>query len=409
MSPVGIEALNVYGGQVRIGVRDLATGRGLDPARFDGESADYRSVTLPFEDPVTNAVNAAAPLVEGLSPEQRSRIEFVITATESGLDLSKSLASSVHAALGLDKRCRLLETKQACFAATAALQLAAGFIASGFSPGAKALLIATDIPLADADAQYAEPVAGHGAVAMLIGDDPGVLALDPGASGNHSFDVLDTARPSPREEIADPDVSLLAYLDCLKGSFADYCDRVEGADLGTSFDRLAFHTPFSGMARAAHRALLRSGGRRDGRDVAADYEARVSPSLYFPGQVGNLFSGSVYLALASSIARRPPERYERVGLFSYGSGCSSEFFSGQIGPESARRLAPYRIEERLEARTTLTFAQYTELQAITKDCLVPLPRREVDIDRFTGFLNADRPRLFALTGAQDYRRSYAWI
>lgn len=70
---------------------------------------------------------------------------MVITATESGLDFGKSLSTYIHAHLGLSRRCRLFEVKQACYGGTAALQMAANFVAAQVSPGAKALVIATAI------------------------------------------------------------------------------------------------------------------------------------------------------------------------------------------------------------------------------------------------------------------------
>jgi polyketide biosynthesis 3-hydroxy-3-methylglutaryl-CoA synthase-like enzyme PksG len=57
---IGIEALNVYCGPTRIGVPELFEGRGLDRRRLGNLPMDARSVNLPIEDPVTNAVNAAA-------------------------------------------------------------------------------------------------------------------------------------------------------------------------------------------------------------------------------------------------------------------------------------------------------------------------------------------------------------
>jgi polyketide biosynthesis 3-hydroxy-3-methylglutaryl-CoA synthase-like enzyme PksG len=40
---------------------------------------DQRAVQLPFEDPVTLAVNAARPLVDALEPAERDRIELART------------------------------------------------------------------------------------------------------------------------------------------------------------------------------------------------------------------------------------------------------------------------------------------------------------------------------------------
>ncbi|TQS26505.1 hydroxymethylglutaryl-CoA synthase family protein [Microbispora sp. KK1-11] len=407
----GIESLNVYGGVACVQVAELFAGRGLDTGRFGNLMMARRAVALPFEDPVTNAVNAAAPLLERLGEEERDSVEFLITATESGVDYSKSVASYVHEHLGLGRHCRLLEVKQACYSATAALRLAASYVASGVSPGARALVIATDVALADERAEYAEPATGSGAVAMLVGDDPRVLALDPGAFGLYSFETLDTARPSPAYDIADVDRSLLAYLECLRESFADYRARVEDVDLMTTFDLLALHTPFAGMVKAGHRKLLREFTAATPAEIEADFERRVGPSLAYPGEVGNLFSGSLYLALAGALDTVRPAAPLRVGLFSYGSGCSSEFFSGVADQRSAEEVAAMDIAGRLSARAELTFSEYLEVLPENMRCLVPERDRKVDVSAYEHLLDrcADRRPMLALRAVEDHHRRYEWI
>ncbi|MEU7690316.1 hydroxymethylglutaryl-CoA synthase family protein [Microbispora hainanensis] len=407
----GIESLNVYGGVACVPVAELFAGRGLDTGRFGNLMMARRAVALPFEDPVTNAVNAAAPLLERLGEEERDSVEFLITATESGVDYSKSVASYVHEHLGLGRHCRLLEVKQACYSATAALRLAASYVASDVSPGARALVIATDVALADERAEYAEPATGSGAVAMLVGDDPRVLALDPGAFGLYSFETLDTARPSPAYDIADVDRSLLAYLECLRESFADYRARVEDVDLMTTFDLLALHTPFAGMVKAGHRKLLREFTAATPAEIEADFERRVGPSLTYPGEVGNLFSGSLYLALAAALDTARPAAPLRVGLFSYGSGCSSEFFSGVADQRSAEEVAAMDIAGRLSARAELTFAEYLEVLPENMRCLVPERDRKVDVAAYEHLLDrcADRRPMLALRAVEDHHRRYEWI
>ncbi len=408
---VGIEALNVYGGLAQIPVPALFAGRGLDPGRLENLMMDNRSVGLPFEDPVTHAVNAALPLVERLSAQERDRIEVLVTSTESGLDHSKSVASYVHRYLGLSRHCRVVEAKQACYAATAAVQLAAGYLAAQGS-GAKALVVATDVALVDENASFTEPAMGTGAAAVLLGDDPRVLRLDQGAFGLYSYEVLDSARPGPTFDIADADRSLFAYLDCLTGSVGHYLERVEGADFVATFDYLAMHTPFAGMVRAAHRKTFRELTKLGAAAVAEDFERRVAPALVYPRQVGNLCSGSVYLALASLIDRVAPTGEARVGLFSYGSGCAAEFFSGVIGPSSAVELAAMGIGEHLAARVELGFEEYAELLAAGRECLVPHRDREIDVDSHLGVARryGGRPRpLLIWSGTKDYHRGYEWI
>lgn len=411
MTAVGIEALNVYGGSASIGAKELFTGRGLDLNRYANVAVDRRAVGLPIEDPVTNAVNAAKPMIDGLAKDGRDRIEMLIVCTESGLDYSKSVASYVHRYLGLGPQCRLVEAKQACYSATAALQLAVAYVASGISPGGRVLVVATDVSLVDERAGYAEPATGGGAVAILVGENPAVFTVDVGAFGNHSFETMDSARPTPETDQVDVDQSLLAYLDCLVRSFQDYQRRVEEADFAGTFDYLAMHTPFPGMVRAGHRAAMRQLTGAGMTEINDDFERRVTPSLRYPSVVGNMFAGSLYLALASLIDIAAVPATVRIGMYSYGSGCCSEFFSGLVDQGSAVALAAMRIGDRLERRAELTFDEYVALLPQTTRCLVPQRNRDVDPDGCRWVLDrvVDRDRMLALTSVRDFHRSYEWI
>jgi polyketide biosynthesis 3-hydroxy-3-methylglutaryl-CoA synthase-like enzyme PksG len=408
---VGIEALNVYCGLAQIPVEVLFAGRGLNQDRIGNLMMQQRSVGLPFEDPITNAVNAAKPIIDALTPEQRDRIEILITSTESGIDYSKSVASYVHEYLGISRRCRFIEAKQACYAATGAVQMGAAYVASGISPGAKVLVIATDVALCDGRNEYIEPVMGTGAAAMLISDYPRILTVDLGAFGNYGFETLDSARPSPTLEVADVDGSLFAYLDCLKHSFLAYRDHVEGTNYATTFDFLAMHTPFAGLVKASHRKMMREFAPASPTEIEQDFTQRVLPSVMYARQVGNLCSGSVYLALASVIDAVKPDTGYRVGLYSYGSGCCSEFFSGVIDQESTAALAEMQIGRHLADRCELSFDEYEGLLKDTLLCLVPRKDHDIDIGQWSTVLDrrSDRRSLLALKRIQNYHREYEWV
>src|SRR5690606_30479191 len=130
-------------------------------------------------------------------------------------------------------------------------------------------------------------------------DAPAILALDPGANGCHSFEVMDTCRPEVNIETGDPDLSLMSYLDCLENSFAAYAERVEEADFAETFDYLAFHTPFAGMVKGAHRMMMRKLKKAKAEESERDFERRLAPSLGYSRQVGNTYSAALYLALCS--------------------------------------------------------------------------------------------------------------
>ena len=72
---VGIEAINFYGGTAFLDVRTLFAARGLDLRRFANLMIHRKSVALPCEDPVSFGVNAAKPLLDQLSEQDKNRIE----------------------------------------------------------------------------------------------------------------------------------------------------------------------------------------------------------------------------------------------------------------------------------------------------------------------------------------------
>ncbi|WP_321342059.1 hydroxymethylglutaryl-CoA synthase [Breoghania sp.] len=414
---VGIEAMNVFGGMAYLDVRELCDHRGLDMPRFENLLMQEKTVALPYEDPVTFAVNAAKPVVDALSAEERARIEMVITCTESGIDFGKSLSTFLHRYLELPSNCRLFEIKQACYSGTAGLQMAVNFVLSQTSPGAKALVVTTDISrfaLADAAAvqewAYSEPSSGAGAAAMLISDTPHVLALDAGAYGNHAFEVMDTCRPGPDTEAGDADLSLMAYLDCCAGAYEDYARRVEGADFRETFSWLCFHTPFGGMVKGAHRHLMRKLYKAKPAEIAEDFETRLGPSLAYGKRVGNTAGGSVFVALAGTIDTVELSEPRRIGLFSYGSGCCSEFYSGVISPDGKAKLQAMGISKALDERYRLSIAEYEKL--LTGEAVVRFGTKNAELDRQIipgAWPSEGKGDRLVLDSVVDYHRNYSWI
>ncbi|MEM7393868.1 MAG: 3-hydroxy-3-methylglutaryl-ACP synthase, partial [Verrucomicrobiota bacterium] len=109
MIPVCIEAMNVFGGSVCLDVMKLAQHRQLDNARFENLLMKEKTVAMPYEDPVSFGVNAAQPIIDALSPEEKDRIEMVVTCTESAFDFGKSMSTYIHDLLKLNRNCRLFE------------------------------------------------------------------------------------------------------------------------------------------------------------------------------------------------------------------------------------------------------------------------------------------------------------
>ncbi len=415
MTAVGIEAINTFAGSAFVDVGKLALHRNLDPTRFANLLMKEKTVALPYEDPITFGMNAARPLVEAMTAEERDRIEMVITCTESSFDFGKSMSTYFHKLLGLNRNCRLFELKNACYSGVAGLQMAVNFVLSETSPGAKVLVIATDITrpvvveggegLSD-DWSFFEPSAGAGAVAMIVSDTPHVFQIDAGASGYYGYEVMDTCRPVADSEAGDADLSLLSYLDCFEGAFVEYKKRVEGADFASTFSYLAMHAPFGGMVKGAHRDLMRKQVKASPKDIEADFDRRVMPGLKHCQRVGNIMGATTMLSLVSTIDNGEFETPLRIGCFSYGSGCCSEFFSGVVTKEGQRRVRALRLNEQFDKRYELSMDEYDRL--IAGSSAVRFGTRNVVLD--TGFLpqarTAQGPQTLFLTAIKEYQRQY---
>lgn len=407
---VGIEQINAYFAKAYVEVKDIFDARGLDTRRFDNLMMEQKSCGFPCEDAVTNAVNAAKPIIDLLSDDERNSIATLITATESGIDFGKSISTYASRYLNLSRQCRLFEVKNACYGGTAALQMAAGLIESGALPNGKVLVIATDVGRAAARMTYAEPSQGTGAVAILVSDEPKILELDYGANGLCSYEVMDTCRPTSEIETGNPDLSLLSYLDCLSGAYQHYSEIIGDVDVVDTFRYLLFHTPFAGMVKGAHRKLLKEFSTLGSEDIEVDYQKRVVPGMAYNIRVGNLYSASVYLALCSLIDTAEINDSERVGLFSYGSGCSSEFYSG-IVPATAKECSLILgMSDKIEDRVRLSMEEYDRINDINTQWFFGIENKVVNFAEFQNYYDEwfMGRNLLVFKQISDYHREYDW-
>ncbi|MGS0763570.1 hydroxymethylglutaryl-CoA synthase family protein [Syntrophomonas curvata] len=418
MIPVGIEAMNVFGGTAYLDVMELAQYRQLDTTRFNNLLMKEKAVALPYEDPVTYGVNAAKSLVDSLSGKEKDRIEMLITCTESGIDFGKSLSTYIHHYLGLNRNCRLFELKNACYSGTAGFQMAVNFILSQTSPGAKALVIGTDISRfmvtegGDAlteDWSYAEPSSGAGAVAMLISERPYVFQVDVGANGYYGYEVMDTCRPVPDSDAGDADLSLLSYLDCCENAFLEYKKRVSGINYQDTFQYLVFHTPFGGMVKGAHRTMMRKMTQANPAQIEEDFNERVMPGIIYCQRVGNIMGGTVFLNLASTIDQGQYDSPKRIGCFSYGSGCCSEFYSGVVTSHGQERQQRFQIERELGERYKLSMDEYHSLLLGSSAVKFGTRNVRLDLDLIPGALKSCRGKeRLLLEEIREFHREYRW-
>jgi hydroxymethylglutaryl-CoA synthase len=344
----GIDQISFYAAQYFLDLKTLAAARGIDPEKFyTGIGQEKMGIPPPDEDVVTMAASAAFRLKERGALEG---VEALLFATESGIDQSKAAGMFVHGLLGLPERCRVVELKQACYSATAALRMAMGLVA--MKPKSKALVIASDV------ARYAlgspgESTQGCGAVAFTVSADPRLLAIDPEA-GFYADDVMDFWRPNYLSEaLVDGKYSTLVYIKALLESWRQYVAE-SGRDL-SDFSRFCYHIPFTRMAEKAHQKLAKG---------VSDDELKktIGESLLYSRQAGNCYTASLYVGLCSLLDNATEDLSgKRIGFYSYGSGCVGEFFSGVVQDKCRAALFADEHQQMLAGRTELAFQQYEDI------------------------------------------------
>jgi hydroxymethylglutaryl-CoA synthase len=373
---VGLEALAFSIPQHFISLADLAVARGIDPAKYIvGLGQREMAVATPCEDAVTLAATAGWRLIRDFDVAPDS-IALLIVGTESGIDHSKPTASYVHQLLGLPHSCRSFEVKHACYGAMAGLFTASMWVSSNRADGKKALIIATDIARYGAGTP-GEPTQGAGAVAMLISDQPNLLEFNGAGEGYYSKQVMDFWRPIySKEAFVDGHYSITCYLDSLQESYAAY-RRTAGGEGDLHFaDRFAaclYHVPFVKMAQKAHQRLLETdagvpfpSNSPQLQVVKEDVARRVAPWLEINARVGNLYTGSLFLALVNFLEDQGNRAAGRpISLFSYGSGCQAEFMSASVAPQAGEKMKRRQFRTILDARLRIDVPQYEEMLEAT--------------------------------------------
>lgn len=403
---VGIERLQAWPSTLSLDLRRLAQARGVDPGQtLDHLLVQERSVMPPWEDAVTMATNAAAPLLEGVD---RESVELLIVGTETPVDLEKPVSSWLQRLLRLPSRCRNFEVKHACYSVTAAMRMAMAWLASPQGQGKRALVVGTDASYAGLGAPW-EYVLGAGAVAMLLSGTPDVLEIDPHA-GVYASEVTDVIRPSRNIETGSSEASLLAYLEAVDETFDAYEAIAGPLNVREDLDHLVYHAPFAGITFRAHRRLLERGAELSKAEAWADFERRSLPGLCFHRRTGGVYGGSTALSLLGALSARPElSAGRRLGVFSFGSGSCAEFYTARVGAHAAQAVQRAGMEALLDARMPIDVETYealeTERHGAPSDRGYQPSRGLLEAHYAEAWQGAGR---CALVGVRDWERSYAW-
>ena len=428
----GIDNIGIYIPQLYLDASDFAKARGLDPEKLErGLGIKQMAIVDTNQDPACLAANACLNVMQKtkLSPDEIGRL---YVATESSLDESKAMNSDVIGMLeqvygeGTFGHCGGIECKFACVSGSYALYDNTNWIRAGEAEGKYALVVVSDIAKYDLRSS-GEVTQGAGAVAMLLNDNPRLLAFDPKVTSTSIKNEYDFYRPFGKETpIVHGQYSNLLYLIQVKNALMDYKRKVintgliklkEGETIIDHVDYLNMHLPYSNMGKKALAYLVRHEWRdlprwkkiiekigmnepipKDPRgtieSVLADaefmakdhqftklftsieeydelYESKLASSLIASKMIGNLYTASLYLGFRSSLEFEYQKGVnlngKRVGFCSYGSGSSAMIFSGVIQPEYEQIVKEMNLEAEIGPRIKLSLEEYEELHENKRD------------------------------------------
>lgn len=424
MTEVGIDAIEIRTGKLELDLPNtFAPAKGEDPEKYTkGLGLTASSFPDTYEDIVTMGANAAYRLMdrEELAPEDIGRIDV---ATESSFDNSKPVSTYIAGCLegvfdGEFSHANKGERKFACVAGTQSIDDAYNWIKAGRNRGRAALVIATDTALY-ARNDPGEATQGAGAVAMLIGENPDLVALST-EQGYGSADETDFLKPNQQFPAVDGKRSVQVYLARMREALADF-ESVAGRTHPDEFAYIPFHTPFPGMVRKAalfgYRHMIRDTGIEDdladrigrqprpeafdgsgqgpeasGTESHADgdafedaldeymdglketdeyrewYERAVEPTLGISREVGNWYTGSVHLARASALKTAAENGRdlagERLLVGSYGSGAQAEIHAETVQDGWAETIGALTVDEQVENRYDLSYEEYERVHDV---------------------------------------------
>jgi len=424
---VGIDELSVYVPRLFLpAAGEFSASRGIDPAKLiHGIGIEKMAIPDAHEDAATMAAMSLLDLMRRASirPEEICKI---YVGTESAVDEAKAIGTYVIGMLeqiygkGSFQDCSTVEFKSACIGTTQALE-ALSYSVAADEDGRAGIAIASDVakyPLRS-PGEYTQ---GAGSVSLLIKKNPRLVALEQ-IYGTFTRDENDFFRPiGDVTAVVNGKHSNQCYLDAMQGAFDAFARKArqkgiikleEGHCVTDFCDHLLFHIPYPRMVEYASAAIFRhdwrglprwkdieaeigpepqagacgSAGQFLGED--ADFGKRFARSKQFlqafstkvkdttiiSRQVGNIYTGSIYLGLASLIESRKILPGERLCFGAYGSGCSALVFSGMV--QSSATLLPLRqICKMLEERVQISLQDYEKLHEGKMEKSIIAPSRE---------------------------------
>jgi hydroxymethylglutaryl-CoA synthase len=435
---VGIDSIAFDLPKIHLPIKVLAENRNIEPEKLvKGLGLHKMSFPDVHQDVVTFAANAVYKLIqqENLNPKDIARIYI---GTESSVDSSKPIATYITSLLehqfgeGSFNYCDTLDMTFACIGAVDALQINLDFIR--LNPTKKAIVVATDNAKYDLNST-GEYTQGAGAIAMLVTANPRVLAftqvVSVSAQGVFDFfkprryvikeDILNTTDNPEWFGILENEIAFYKEQPVFDGQYSNQCyiNRTSEAyfkykeitnlkgKLYESWENILMHLPYCFQARRTFVEIFAKENNltEDIKTISKSPEyiefvnQTIFPSEIASGQVGNMYTGSIFLGMLSTLCFHLQQNTnitnKKFGFIAYGSGSKSKVFEAEVQENWQSVIEKTQLFETLNNSTEIDFGTYISLHKKERKHSVLQPKNEFVLD----YIEKENP---VLVGARYY-------
>jgi hydroxymethylglutaryl-CoA synthase len=446
---VGIDGITFDVPKIHLSIKKLAENRNIEPDKLiKGLGLHKMTLLDKHQDVVTLAANAVLKLIqqENLKPSAISRI---YVGTESGVDSSKPIGSYIISLLESQlgeatfRNCDVVDMTFACIGAVDALQNTLDYIR--LNPTKKAIVVATDNAKYDLNST-GEYTQGAGSVAMLITSSPRILSFskEVGVATEGVFDFFKPRRLLNKETalnlennpewngILENEIAVYKEQPVFDGHYSNTCYIIriteayehykkESNQTGIiyqNWENILMHLPYCFQGRRTfieifakeHPELLAT---QIGETVKEKIKSlskspeylevinqKIVQSEIASGQVGNIYTGSIFLGLLSTLCYHFQQKSDltdkKFGFIAYGSGSKAKVFEAEVSPNWKIVIEKTKLFETLNQSHEIEFDDYLKLHKKEQSLSIVSPKMEFVLD----YIEKENPLLL---GARYYK------
>ncbi|OAB31330.1 hydroxymethylglutaryl-CoA synthase [Flavobacterium fryxellicola] len=448
---IGIDAITFDVAKIHLPIKTLAKARNIDPEKLE-KGLGLLKMTLPdtHQDTVVFGANALTKLITDHAIDL-TEIARIYVGTESAIDGSKPLSSFLVTLMEQNfgentlSECDVVDFTFACIGAVDAMQNCIDFI--HLNPTKKAIVVATDFAKYDLNST-GEYTQGAGALAMLITANPRIIAIENhwATSTKGVFDffkpyrsisktaITGNATNEPWFENLESEIEIHKDQPVFDGQYSNQCymDRTRDAyfcfkklkktpeTVYDSWNSIVMHLPYAFQGRrmlSEIYALDASITTISGNEDAVEYQNKLKevskseaykafvaeklmPAEIASSLIGNLYTGSIFMGLLSTLAHFYDTEKEisgtTFGFLAYGSGSKSKVFEGTIQPNWKSAMTGVHLFETLEKSLEIDFETYEKLHKKEQRTSIQTPKNEWTLHR----IETENPNLL---GARYYK------